>query len=95
MSYAWILPPICDPKVKVPNKNIKIDRVDLPAKAKSRLEIFSHAFSSVYKLDLEPNPDPHQFADDKPKKWDMSLFEYFFKGLIHYLEARISIRIRI
>ncbi len=25
------------------------------------------------------DPDPHQFADDKPKC--MSLFEHFFKGL--------------
>ncbi len=29
----------------------------------------------------------HQFADDKPKFMDMSLFEHFFKGSRLYLEA--------
>jgi hypothetical protein len=37
------------------------------------------------------DPDPHQFADDKPK----CIFEHFFKVWSLYLEARIRIRIRI
>jgi hypothetical protein len=41
------------------------------------------------KLDPEADPDPHQFADDKPKSWDVSLFEHFFKSLSLYFEARI------
>ncbi len=46
---------------------------------------------------LDPDQDPHQFADDKPKcmEYCMSLFEHFFKGLSVYLEARIWVRIRI
>jgi len=41
---------------------------------------------------LDPEPDPHQYADDK---WNTSLFEQFFKGSSLYLEARIRIQIRI
>jgi hypothetical protein len=46
---------------------------------------------------LHPDPDPHQFPDNKSKCtiWDMSLFEYCFKVLSLYLEARLRIRIRI
>ncbi len=46
---------------------------------------------------LDPDPDPHQFSDDKPKcmEYCMNLFEHFFKGLSVYLEARIWVRIRI
>ncbi len=45
---------------------------------------------------LDPDPDPHQFADDKPKcmEYCMSLFEHFFKLLSLCLEARMGIRIR-
>jgi hypothetical protein len=43
------------------------------------------------KLDLKPDPDPHQFADDKPNVRHMGLFEHFFKGLSLYLEANIWI----
>ncbi len=39
-------------------------------------------------MDPHPDPDQHQFADDKPKYMDpMILVEHFFKGL--------KIRIRI
>jgi hypothetical protein len=29
------------------------------------------------KLDPEPDPDPYQFADDKPKWMDFSIFQWF------------------
>jgi hypothetical protein len=41
------------------------------------------------------DPDPHPFADDSHKVWNMSLFEHFDKVLNLYLEARIRIRFRI
>ncbi len=41
------------------------------------------------------DPDPHQFADDKPQCWNISLFEHVSKVLSLYLEARIRIWIRI
>ncbi len=41
------------------------------------------------------DPDPYQFANDKPKCMSMNLFEHFFSGLSLYLEAKIQIRIRI
>jgi hypothetical protein len=44
---------------------------------------------------LDPEPDPHQFADDKPKCRNLRLFKHFSNGLSLYLEARIWIRIRI
>jgi hypothetical protein len=44
------------------------------------------------KLDPEPDPDPHQFADDKPKRME---YEPFLQDSGLYLEARIWIRIRI
>jgi hypothetical protein len=34
-------------------------------------------------LDPEPDPDPHHFADDKPKCME---YEHFFKGLSLNLE---------
>jgi hypothetical protein len=43
----------------------------------------------------EPDPVPHRFADDKPKLWNMSLSEHFFKVLTLYLAARIRIRIKV
>ena len=43
------------------------------------------------KLDLEPDLDLHQFADDKPKCIE---YEHFIKGLRLHLEARIWIQIR-
>jgi hypothetical protein len=53
-------------------------------------------------VDLDPHrsdkldPDPHKFADDKPKwVWNMGLFEHFFKVFSLYLEARIRLRIHI
>jgi hypothetical protein len=39
--------------------------------------------------------DPHQFADDNPNVWNMSLFEHFFKVLSLYLELEASILILI
>jgi hypothetical protein len=38
----------------------------------------------------DPNLDPHQFADDKPKcmEYRMSLLEDFFQVLCLYFEAR-------
>jgi hypothetical protein len=38
---------------------------------------------------LDPEPDAHQFADDKQNVWNMSLFLHFFKGLSLYLEATV------
>ncbi len=60
------------------------------------IPIFNFHLKEHY-LYLEPDQDPHQFADDRPKctVWNISLFEHFFMGLNLYLEARIRIRIRI
>jgi hypothetical protein len=41
MSYAWILPPICDPKVKIPNIKINIDRLGLLARTEVFLKYFA------------------------------------------------------
>jgi hypothetical protein len=41
------------------------------------------------------DPDPHQLHMTSQNVWIKSLFEYFFKGLSLYLEARIRIRIHI
>ncbi len=45
---------------------------------------------------MDPEPDPHQFADDKPKCMEYetisALFQWFEP---FYLEAKIWIRIRI
>ncbi len=41
------------------------------------------------------NPDPHQFAYDKPKCMEKEPIEHFFKVLSLYLEARVKSRIRI
>jgi hypothetical protein len=56
-----------------------------------------------YDPDLDPrqshklDPDPHQFADDKPKlvEYEPTVFEHFSKVVSLKLEARIWIRIRI
>jgi hypothetical protein len=47
------------------------------------------------RLDPETDPDPHQFADDKPIGMEYEPIEHFFKGLRLYLEAKIWMRIRI
>jgi len=40
----------------------------------------------IYKLDLEP--DPHQFADVKPKCTEYELILEFFQGFKPFFEAR-------
>jgi hypothetical protein len=43
---------------------------------------------------LNPEPEPHQFADDKPNCMEYEpILALFTKGLSFYLEARIRIRI--
>ncbi len=44
---------------------------------------------------MEADPNPHQFADAKPKFRNINIFEHFLKSLILYLVARNWIRIRI
>jgi hypothetical protein len=41
---------------------------------------------------LHPEPDPHQFEDDKPKCMEYKPILALFKGLSLYLEARIWIQ---
>jgi hypothetical protein len=38
---------------------------------------------------LDPEPDPHQFADDKPKCMEYEPIRVLFMGLSLYLEAII------
>jgi hypothetical protein len=47
----------------------------------------------IYKLDLEP--DPHQFADVKPKCTEYEPILEFFQVFKPFFEARFWIRIRI
>jgi hypothetical protein len=47
----------------------------------------------IYKLD--PEPDPHQCADVKPKWMEYEPILALFQGFELFLEARIWIRIRI
>jgi hypothetical protein len=48
------------------------------------------------KLDPELDPEPHQFADDKPNILNISLFWHFSNGLSLYSDPyQIKIRIRI
>jgi hypothetical protein len=44
---------------------------------------------------LDPDTDPHQFADDKQNVGNMSMFEHLFNVLSLYFEARIRIGVRI
>ena len=44
---------------------------------------------------LDPDPNPHQFADDRPKCVEHEPIWALFKFLSHYLEARIRILISI
>jgi hypothetical protein len=59
-----------------------------------RIRMDLHHFDNLVS-NKNKDPDPNQFADEKPKCMEMSLFEHFFKGLSLYLEARIWILIRI
>ncbi len=43
---------------------------------------------------LDPGPDPHQFADDKPKCMENEPFSAIFKVFSLYLEGRIRILIK-
>jgi hypothetical protein len=49
----------------------------------------------IYKLDPEPDLDPHQFADVKPKCMEYEPILAFFQGFEPFFEAKIWIRIRI
>ncbi len=49
----------------------------------------------IYKLDPEPNPDLHQFADVKLKCMEYAPILELFQGFEPFFEARIWIRIRI
>jgi hypothetical protein len=51
--------------------------------------------ASKFKLDLKPEPDPHQFADVKPTCMKYEPILALFQGFEPFFEARIWIRIRI
>jgi hypothetical protein len=49
----------------------------------------------IYNLDQEPVPDPHQFADVKPKCMEYEPILALFQRFEPFIEARIWIRIRV